>query len=311
MKKIYFLTIGTLLLLLTACEHKELCFDHSHTEELQVVFDWKNAPQAQPASMRLYLFPVDGGKMLPYEFAGRDGGKISVPAGTYRALCINNDVSSVIYTDVDRFDDFEAYTNESSMAGLPRNTSDDPLETINESVRYSPDMLWADRKDDIHILYGKAEQSITLYPDTAVCRYTVEVRNVTNLEGIPSSNITGALTGVSGGLKVGRNVLDNLPVTIPFGTHHDGPSTIVADFLAFGHKKESGHKNWLFIYVEVPGAGKYYNVYDVTEQLSKAAGSRHVHILIEGLPLPKPVENEGGLKPEVDDWQEVPVEVQM
>lgn len=57
--------------------------------------------------------------------------------------------------------------------------------------------------------------------------------------------------------------------------------------------------------------GKYYNTYDITAQLSKAVGLRHVHILLEGLPLPKPIEDESGLQPEVDGWQEVPVEIQM
>ncbi len=305
MRKIYFLTIGTLLCLFTACEHKELCYDHFHAEKLQVVFDWKNAPLARPASMRLYLFPIDGGKMIPYEFAGRDGGAISVPAGRYRVLCINNDITSVIYTNVDRFENFKAYTTDASMTGLPRNISD------NESARRSPDMLWSDRKEDVNIVAGKQGQSITLYPDTSVCRYTVEIRNVINLEGIPSSNVTGAITGVSGGLMVGRNVLDNTPVTVPFETRHDESSTITADFLAFGHSKDDGLKHWLFIYVDIPGVGKYYNTYDITAQLSKAVGLRHVHILLEGLPLPKPIEDESGLQPEVDGWQEVPVEIQM
>ena len=62
--------------------------------------------------------------MIPYEFAGRDGGAISVPAGRYRVLCINNDVTSVIYTNVDRFENFKAYTTDASMTGLPRNISD-------------------------------------------------------------------------------------------------------------------------------------------------------------------------------------------
>lgn len=53
--------LATMLLpLLTACEHKDLCYDHSHTTQLEVVFDWTEAPDANPATMSLYLYPEDG-----------------------------------------------------------------------------------------------------------------------------------------------------------------------------------------------------------------------------------------------------------
>ena len=81
MKQICCWAIALLACLLTACEQKELCYDHSHTADLKVVFDWRNDPAAQPASMRLYLFPEEGGLPLLYEFAGREGGTITVPAG--------------------------------------------------------------------------------------------------------------------------------------------------------------------------------------------------------------------------------------
>lgn len=56
--KVY--TIFTMLLLfaMTSCEHKDLCFDHAHTVDVKVVFDWRNAPGASPASMAVYLYPI-------------------------------------------------------------------------------------------------------------------------------------------------------------------------------------------------------------------------------------------------------------
>lgn len=59
--KVY--TIFTMLLLfaMTSCEHKDLCFDHAHTVDVKVVFDWRNAPGASPASMAVYIciLPMD------------------------------------------------------------------------------------------------------------------------------------------------------------------------------------------------------------------------------------------------------------
>ena len=54
------------VLSLTSCEHKDLCHDSLHVVNVKVVFDWRNAPGATPETMRLYLFPVRGGKPQAY-----------------------------------------------------------------------------------------------------------------------------------------------------------------------------------------------------------------------------------------------------
>lgn len=50
------------VLSLTSCEHKDLCHDSLHVVNVKVVFDWRKAPDAAPASMSLYLFPTHGGR---------------------------------------------------------------------------------------------------------------------------------------------------------------------------------------------------------------------------------------------------------
>lgn len=46
MKITHILTFITIIFLVTTCEHKELCFAHAHTTEMQVIFNWKYAPEA-------------------------------------------------------------------------------------------------------------------------------------------------------------------------------------------------------------------------------------------------------------------------
>ena len=55
------------LLSSAACEHRDLCYDHSHWTELKVEFDWSEAPDATPRTMVVYLFPRDGGLPRRYE----------------------------------------------------------------------------------------------------------------------------------------------------------------------------------------------------------------------------------------------------
>ena len=55
MKKIFHaVTMTALLVAATSCELKDLCYDHAHAVEVEVVFDWRNAPDAAPASMSLF-----------------------------------------------------------------------------------------------------------------------------------------------------------------------------------------------------------------------------------------------------------------
>ena len=60
MKKLFIYLFAALAV--ASCEHKDLCYDHSHTIDVEVVFDWRNASEAAPESMSLYLFPTNGGR---------------------------------------------------------------------------------------------------------------------------------------------------------------------------------------------------------------------------------------------------------
>lgn len=51
--------------------------------------------------------------------------------------------------------------------------------------------------------------------------------------------------------------------------------------------------------------------YDVTDQIHSAPDQRNVHIVLDGLPLPKPIVNGGGFQPSVDEWQSVDVDIEM
>lgn len=70
---------------------------------------------------RLYLFPIDGGRPRTYEFIDYRGGHVNVPAGRYKALCVNSDTESVLYRNTDSFDGFEAYAPEGvlNVGGSP------------------------------------------------------------------------------------------------------------------------------------------------------------------------------------------------
>ena len=93
--------------LLSSCEHKDLCYDHPHRQNVEVMFDWSADPDANPATMSLYLYPEEGGDPIRYEFTDKNGGNISVAAGTYRAICVNSDKETHRILGKERFETFQ------------------------------------------------------------------------------------------------------------------------------------------------------------------------------------------------------------
>lgn len=264
-----------LLPLLTACEHKDLCYDHPHSASVEVVFDWTEAPDAYPATMSLYLYPEDGSEPMRYEFTKREGGTIVVPEGMYDALCVNSDKETHRIVDKERMETFQVTTgNTRSLRGT--------LATRSETA-----------------------------PKARVNTCSVEVRNVENLRHV--SALSASLTGMAGGWLAGIDELTTEKVTIPFEVRANEDKTQLSGNLTFfGHcPKEAGvHK--LMIYALMSDGSTYYFEADVTDQLHDAAQDpTHIVIVIDKLPLPKPITGGGGLQPSVKDWEEVHISLPM
>ena len=307
MKTFYGLIFIIIICLLTACEHKELCFVHTHTAELQVIFDWKYAPKAHPASMRLYLFPETGKEPLIYEFGNRTGGKITVPAGRYRALCMNNDTEFIIIRNTDHYESIEAYLADGVFPRpVPRAGS-----TGEQRVKSTPDMLWSDHIEEVEVIASAEGQTLTLYPKAIVRHYTVEIRNVENLKYLTEGELFGSLTDMSDGFMLGTNQPAEELATLPFEMTSDGKSTVNADFYTFGYPATSTNTQYLTVYAILNDGKKYSFTYDVTEKIHNAPDPANVHILLDGLPLPKPIDNGGGFNPDVDEWSTVEISISM
>ena len=161
MKKLFIYLFAALAV--ASCEHKDLCYDHSHTIDVEVVFDWRNASEAAPESMSLYLFPTNGGEALRYEFTDCGGGTIRVPVGNYGALCLNSDTENVTYRNTDQKTTFEVSTRTTDLLsglsalgvrsdGVPRADG-----TETERVALPPDELWSDCTEGIELKQTAAD----------------------------------------------------------------------------------------------------------------------------------------------------------
>lgn len=318
MKKIFHtVTMAAILTAATSCEHKDLCYDHSHTVDVKVAFDWKNAPGAAPASMSFYLFPAGGGEALRYDFTDCTGGTIRVPVGNYEALCLNSDTENINYRNTECRETFEVTTRAADLLsglsvlgvlsdGVPRVDG-----TEDERVILPPDMLWSDCVESIELKRTDGTMAVTLRPEMSVCRYSVEIRNAANLKYV--SGISGSLSSMAESLYpgVGCDATCKMGATIPFDAAVSADkSTVTGGLFAFGCPS-ARKTHTLTIYAVLSDESKWYYTFDVTDQIHSAPNQRDVHIVLDGLPLPKPIVNGGGFQPDVDDWHSVNVDIEM
>ena len=265
MKKIFHAAAAAAVLAAaTSCEHKELCYDHSDAVDVEVVFDWCNAPDASPESMSLYLFPAGGGEALRYEFTDCRGGMIRVPVGGYEALCLNSDTENVTYRSAERRETFEVTTRTADLLsglsvlgvlsdGVPRVDG-----TESERVILPPDMLWSDCAESVELKPTVGTPTVTLSPEMSICRYTVEIRNAANLKYV--SGISGSLSSMAESLYpgVGCDATCKTGATIPFDAAVSADkSTVTGELFAFGCPS-ARKTHTLTVYAVLSDESKWY-----------------------------------------------------
>lgn len=298
------------MLTAASCQHKELCYDHPHTQPLQVVFDWTQAPTASPASMSLYLFP-DTGAPFRNEFTERTGGEIRAAYGRYDALCLNSDTEAVEYRNTEKPETFEVTTVTTTLipelSGLGVRSEGAPMApgAEGERIAAAPEMIWCDRRAGFSL--SAEDHLLTLCPSAAVGRCTVEIRNAANLAHV--KGLSASLSGMAGGFLAGAGTASAERVTIPFEIAASSENTITGLVRTFGHCPSEQTAHTLIVYAVLSDGSKWYYSYDVTDQIHSAPDQRDIHILLNKLPLPEP--NPGGFQPSVDEWQAVDVDIEM
>ena len=309
------LAVTAIGLLSTACHHKNLYDEDITYQEIEVVFDWRNAPDANPESMALYLFDQVGNKPIRYIFSGRDGGTIRLPYGNYNTIAMNADDTDWAYdTNTGDIDNFETVTHEVHPDVANSTYSAHVSRGESTKIVETPGMLWSDRIDGFSVSPEdyNTKKTLTLYPEEAVCHYTIKIINVENLDSLSNLNIDGLLSGLAEGFVHGQQDFGNDNVIMPFQLTADVSShELNGSFLTFGESSEEDHTDVMSLYIDLADGSRWYRNFDVTEQIHNAPDPRHVLIIIDGLELPKHQSETGqsgsGITANVKEWQRVDI----
>lgn len=317
------LRIVLLACVLSSCVHRTFEYDGGRIGYVEVVFDWRHDPAADPGSMSLYLFPRGGGAPERYEFSGREGGVIRVVPGLYDAVCINSDCRDVFYRSPEWFDTFEVTTPELGTMTLGPAYScraSDLPGTEGTKVMMQPPMMWSSSETGFNVTVNSKytnrdtrskitieRQVLTMYPRPIVDTYVVTVKNVRNAHYLHS--LSGTISDMSDGYLAGLQRDTDTSVILSFNLMHDvGAANAEGMFLTFGHcpAARRGHK--LILYAILIDGSKYYYEFDVSDQAHNPPDEKGIyHIVVEFLDVPEPT----GLAPTVGEWNSMDIYPEM
>lgn len=315
-RNIIFLCLGILCVELTSCNHKDLDYEDIPTFEPEIVFDWRNAPDATPASMAVYLYDKVYDKTLLYQFHGRDGGFVKLPLGSYDGISINSDNSDwARFRNTDDKNGFEIYTqsvNELTVHGLHVESVPRAEGTQDEPVVNTPGMLWGSQSDNLSYLSETNSTKFVFYPEELICHYDITVKDVENIGYLDGSALDATLSGMAGSYIHGQHRPGTTRVTFPVILVTD-PDTdsLYGEFLTFGEIPSISVSHILTIYMILDDGTRIYSTFDVTDQIKNAPDPRHVHIVISGLQIPEPLIQGSGLNPDVNEWNSVNIDISM
>lgn len=285
------------LLVVVSCQ-KDLCYDHTHTNMVEVAFSWDRVDSTLASMMDVTMVSLEGVSMS-HHFNNSVGGVVESPSPTFRSFCYNTD-SDINKFTVTNWDSASVTTSETDLIvrslfgnttkSVPRGGS------MEETVRNQPTLLLADTCS----MFNVKDRLLTFHPQDILMYVDVVAEGVDNIGDVQS--VSGAISGMSSMMSLSRLVASDDACTLPFSMEVTGDA-IKGNIMSFGHCTRNTNKHILTLYVMLRNGAKVYYNFDVTSQMHKSAGSKHIRINIEGLKIPNVKAD--GFNPEIDTWNEI------
>ena len=316
------------LLLLSSCraDLRELCYDHHHSANVTVGFNWTSsvATSMTPQGMTVLFYNTQQASQEPerYDFAGMGGGTARLIAGSYRAMAYNYDTETILYRGRESAATLEAYTRSSSIEegtqmamatrgfDMPRASG-----TEDEPVILEPDALCGAVSEDFSLATNDAG-NVTVTPEMRTHVVTITITNVPNLQY--TYQFGASLTGMAGSVNMQSGRAGDEPVTQAFTGYAADVTTLVFRFRSFGHcpRHSEGvvHSHMFTVYAILADGSKWYYTEDISGQMHNWAEhpeDEDISIVLDELPIPKPIVNGSGFQPTIDGWQGIEIEVGM
>lgn len=108
------LSLFVAMLVLTSCEHKDLCYHHPHTARVRIDVDWSQYSKPTPSGMSVHVYKTDGSHVLQSLTNTITHTYVNLDAGLYHSIVFNQSPSeygSVTFKDLDNYNRASVVTN--------------------------------------------------------------------------------------------------------------------------------------------------------------------------------------------------------
>lgn len=300
----------------TACSDTDsLCIPAPAEKPRQTVnFDWKDAPDASPAGMRLWLYPDDWqGDPTPLDLPGREGGRVAITPGRYHLISYNNDTEWIEIHGKDAFSSHRLATRDADILeplgvrAMTRALTSDST----QRVAACPDAVWG-ASDSLSIA---SDSRIVITPTPLTPHFTFTFEDLGNLSHVAKAS--ASISGMAPSVSLAPLKADTAKCTHPLAAFvNPNDSTISGSFYSFGAADAPNRENRMALYV-LTDTGKAYKFtqgqnLDVTDQIRNAPDPLNVDIKVRGIKIPESEEAGAQYQISVDDWgtdivQNVPI----
>lgn len=323
MKKL--LTLTFILLLISSCRYKDLCYDHHHDEEynmelelelkidLDVELDVSEEAHTKidtPTYMMVRFYDPLDNRLVETEFVGPKGGPLRVSPGTYDMVVYTFDTEWTQIRGENNINTLEAFTSDitatksSFISHFVRKGAKD---VAIDPIIYTPDHLLVTRKQVEIPPFTAEKQVITIeaLASTIVETYGFEVTNITGIEFISSAEAYVTNQARSTFFARGEKSQQAATIFFPLEVSRE-EGMIKTTFNTFG-KLPGESQSFLHIMLTDTEGNVYTVSTDITDKFDSAD---HIIVIDEPIDIPAP-EAGGGIAPTVEEWetinQDVPI----
>lgn len=296
-------------LILQSCRHSAIICPEDGSRVVNVKFMWDEAEDAMPDGMTLYFFPVNSdGRIWRFDIAGRDGGKVELPYGSYRLLAFNNDLPRIDYSDTDSYDGFTANAR---FAG--------------KTLVYAPGLLYVGTVDFVDVTVCGVEYSdhdgcdkncpqglIRCYPKLESTLYNVIVRDIDGMSIVRSASAT--IDGIASAIKLVCNESTGYTVGEFLSLETLRPQSEMCGVTTGFGSIEGETEYWLTVTVTRTDGKSFAKRFDVSSQVLNSSNPRNVTIIVDGLKipdddLPPSSDEDVGIDVGIDGWHEIIIDI--
>ena len=329
MKQIFSILTLTSLMLVTSCEHKDLCYnhpEHAHRYHINVIADYRtdweeqyDGPNWKAEWPENYL-PYDdfrptkpaGLRVVNYNEMGEynihniapEGGVISLYEGVNDLLFYNNDTEYIVFSRLDDGASTRATTRTRTRASYMGNEyANEGEETVNP-----PDMLYANYFEDYLVEKTVKPTDLEVMLQPLVFTYKIRYEFESGLEYV--SLVRGALTGMARSVHMNTGHTSDEAATLLYDCELTdfGARAVVKSFGVPGFPNKNyptraeGNKHAINLEVMLKNGCIVSYDFDVTDQV-KAQPHGGV-IVIKGIVVEEEdgMQGSGAFDVEVKDW---------